>query len=47
MGYATLISQTGKPCIKVGAVSGVKISGILLQAGPKDTKALLEFGPEG
>lgn len=33
MGMATLISTTGKPCIQVANVDGVKISGLLLQAG--------------
>ena len=30
MGLATLISTSGKPCIEVGNVDGVKVSGILL-----------------
>ena len=44
MGLATLISSTGKPCIEVADVDGVRISGILLQAGPKDTDTLLKWG---
>lgn len=33
LGMATLISTTGKACIEVGNVEGVRIAGILLQAG--------------
>lgn len=33
MGLATLISSNGKPCIEVSNVDGVKVSGILFQAG--------------
>lgn len=41
LGYATLVSQTGAPCITVGNVQGVKISGVLLQAGPADRKSVV------
>ena len=37
MGMATLISTTGLPCIEVANVDGVKISGLLLQAGESET----------
>ena len=47
MGMATLISSKGKPCIKVENTDGVKISGILLQAGPIETEALLVWGDDG
>jgi hypothetical protein len=47
MGMATLISSKGKPCIKVENVDGVKISGVLLQAGPQESSALLIWGDEG
>lgn len=44
MGLATLISTTGKPCIEVGNVSGVRIASILFQAGQVETPALLKWG---
>ena len=44
MGLATLISTSGKPCIEVDNVDGVKVSGILLQAGESDPDALLRWG---
>lgn len=47
VGLATLISTTGKPVIQVANVDGVKISGLLLQAGPQDTEALLKWGEKG
>jgi hypothetical protein len=47
LGMATLISKTGKACIEVGNVDGVRIAGILLQAGYVKTPALLQFGVNG
>jgi hypothetical protein len=44
LGMATLISTNGKACIEVGNVDGVRIAGILLQAGFTKTPALLQFG---
>ena len=44
LGMATLISNTGKPCIEVGNVEGVRIAGILLQAGTHNTPSLLKWG---
>lgn len=44
LGMATLISTNGKACIEVGNVDGVRIAGILLQAGEIETPALLQFG---
>lgn len=34
IGLATLIANNGEPAIEVSNVDGVKISGVLLQAGP-------------
>jgi len=34
IGFANLVSTTGKPCMIVGNVDGVRIAGILFQAGP-------------
>lgn len=47
LGMATLISATGEPVIKVGNVDGVKVSSLLLQAGPKKTPSLLVWGEQG
>jgi hypothetical protein len=47
MGLATLISTAGKPCIKVGNVDGVKISGLLLQASAENAPTLLQWGEQG
>ena len=44
LGIATLVSTNGKPAIEVGNVDGVRIAGILLQAGPSKTEALLLWG---
>ena len=47
MGLATLISTNGNACIKVANANGVRISGVLLQAGTKHTDALLKWGNTG
>jgi hypothetical protein len=47
LGLATLISNTGKPCIEVGNVDGVRVSGILFQSGPIETLDLLKWGEKG
>lgn len=44
LGMATLVPLTGKPCIEVGDVDGVRIAGLLLQAGPKKSYQLLRWG---
>ncbi len=44
LGMATLVASAGKPAIVVGDVDGVRIAGILLQAGPTKTSALLKWG---
>lgn len=41
VGLATLISTTGKPCIQVSSVDGVRIAGFLLQAGAVESSTLL------
>lgn len=46
LGMATLISESGKPCIQVTDVDGVKISSILLQASNMNTDALLKWGTD-
>jgi len=47
IGFPTLISTTGKPCIIVGSASGIRIGGILLQAGETTTSTLLQWGSPG
>jgi len=49
LGYATLIPPSnGEPCIRVlPFLEGVRIAGILLQAGAAPTKILLQWGDSG
>lgn len=47
MGLATLISTNGNACIKVANANGVRISGVLLQAGTTHTDSLLKWGNSG
>lgn len=47
LGLATLIANTGKPCITVASVEGVRIAGFLLQAGPVESSALLDMQSNG
>jgi hypothetical protein len=50
IGFPILISATGQPCIVVGSVSGVRVGGIMLQAGPSTnpvTPVLLQWGASG
>ena len=45
IGYPTLMSMDGNACIEAAdGLAGVRISGVLLQAGPKNSSALLRFG---
>jgi len=46
MGLVTLVAHKGKSCIEVANVDGVKISGILLQAGNLNSDALLKWGDD-
>jgi len=41
---ATLISTTGKPCIEIANVGGVRVAGLLLQAGKVKADTLLRWG---
>jgi hypothetical protein len=47
IGYPTLIPTSGNSCIKVGSTKGVRIGGILFQAGFKPSKTLLVWGEKG
>ncbi len=44
LGLATLISESGNPCITVGNVDGVRVSGIILEAGRNKSSSLLIWG---
>jgi len=44
IGMATLVANNGKPCIEVANVEGVRVAGLLLQAGNKKTSSLLQWG---
>jgi hypothetical protein len=43
-GMATLVATNGNAVVKVGNVDGVRVAGMLLQAGSKLSDALLEWG---
>ncbi|MGW7472660.1 coagulation factor 5/8 type domain-containing protein [Streptomyces cyaneofuscatus] len=46
IGLATIIPDNGVSAIKVGDVSGVKLAGLLVDAGPVNSETLIEVGPE-
>ena len=47
LGYATLVPQTGTPAIQVADVDGVRIAGLLMDAGPVNSPVLLQIGNPG
>ncbi|MFD9762776.1 coagulation factor 5/8 type domain-containing protein [[Kitasatospora] papulosa] len=47
LGLATIIPDDGVTAIKVGDVDGVKLAGLLVDAGPVNSSVLVEIGPEG
>ena len=47
LGLATLTPDTGQPAIQVSDVDGVKLAGLLLDAGPQNSPVLAEIGPTG
>lgn len=47
MGMATLIPTNGNAAIEVSNVDGVRIAGLLLEAGFGATESLLTFGQAG
>ena len=47
LGLATLTPDTGQAAISVSDVDGVKLAGLLLDAGPVNSPALVELGPSG
>jgi hypothetical protein len=44
LGFATLVPQTGKPAMVTGNVPGVKLSGLIIDAGPRTSPQLLKVG---
>lgn len=47
IGYATLVPQGGVTALKVADVDGVRLAGILVDAGSENSDVLVEVGPEG
>jgi hypothetical protein len=47
LGFPTLIPSRGNITMRVGNVSGVNVSGLIFDAGPVSSPALLEVGTQG
>ncbi|MEU6522931.1 coagulation factor 5/8 type domain-containing protein [Streptomyces sp. NPDC046924] len=47
LGYATLIPDNGVTALKVADVDGVRLAGFLVDAGPVNSRTLVEVGPDG
>ena len=47
LGYATLKPTNGNQCMTISDVGGVKIAGVLFDAGPKKSSSLLTVGTSG
>ncbi|MFE4453685.1 discoidin domain-containing protein [Streptomyces sp. NPDC056796] len=47
LGLATVIPDNGVTAIKVGDVDGVKLAGLLVDAGTQNSPVLVQVGPEG
>jgi hypothetical protein len=47
IGLATLVPQTGKPALTTADVPGIKIAGIMVDAGVTASPVLIEIGPPG
>ncbi|HEY7592653.1 MAG TPA: discoidin domain-containing protein [Actinophytocola sp.] len=47
LGLATLTPDTGQPAILVSDVDGVKLAGLLVDAGAQNSPVLVEIGPAG
>jgi hypothetical protein len=44
LGYATLVPQTAAPALVISDVDGIKVGGLLFDAGPVQTPTLLQVG---
>ncbi|QOZ98683.1 coagulation factor 5/8 type domain-containing protein [Streptomyces violascens] len=47
LGYATIIPDNGVTALKVGDVDGVRLAGLLIDAGTQNSESLVEIGEEG
>jgi hypothetical protein len=47
LGYATVVPQTGTSAITVADVDGVRLAGLLIDAGPVNTPVLVQLGNPG
>ncbi|MDX3060585.1 discoidin domain-containing protein [Streptomyces clavifer] len=47
LGLATIIPDNGVTAIKVGDVDGVKLAGLLVDAGTQNSSVLVQVGPDG
>ncbi len=47
LGLPSLVPRTGQPAITTADVSGLKIAGVMLDAGPERSASLLRVGTEG
>lgn len=47
LGYATIIPDNGVTALKVGDVDGVRLAGLLIDAGTQNSETLVEIGEEG
>ena len=46
LGFPTLVPVKGNVSMQVAGVAGVKLSGLIFDAGPVDSPALLQLGPQ-
>jgi hypothetical protein len=47
MGFPTLVPQTGQAAMEVNTPTGVKLSGMIFDAGPRNSPVLLQVGAAG
>jgi hypothetical protein len=47
LGLATLVPSMGSAALTIADVDGVKVSGIIIDAGPMSSQTLMEVGPTG
>ena len=47
LGFATLVPQTGQSALKVVSNIGVKVSGLIVDAGPVNSRVLVDVGTPG
>lgn len=47
LGYPSLIPATGKSAIEVGNITGVMLAGLIIDAGPNQSRVLVQIGKPG